>query len=77
MVMRAPPTPSWPPTVRWPDTSNLGTLGVADRWADLAVATWSIHWNYGPGWEARLLDAYRIEPDPVRTRYYRWLWHLT
>ena len=32
---------------------DLGELGVADRWADLAVATWSTTWNYGPGWETR------------------------
>lgn len=32
-------------------------LGVADRWADLAVATWSTTWNYGPGWEEPVLDA--------------------
>jgi aminoglycoside phosphotransferase len=29
----------------------LTALGVADRWADLAVATWSASWNYGPAWE--------------------------
>ena len=23
-------------------------LGLADRWADLAIATWSSEWNYGP-----------------------------
>jgi kanamycin kinase len=47
---------------------DLGELGVADRWADLAVATWSTTWNYGPGWETALLDAYGIAPDPDRTR---------
>lgn len=47
-----------------------------DRWADLAVATWSTTWNYGPGWEQRLLDAYGIPPDPDRTRYYRLLYDL-
>ncbi|MFD9129607.1 phosphotransferase [Kitasatospora sp. NPDC059571] len=56
---------------------DLGALGVADRWADLAVATWSTRWNYGPGWERPLLDAYGIAPDPDRTAYYRLLWHLS
>ena len=55
---------------------DLGELGVADRWADLAVATWSTTWNYGPGWEPQLLDAYGIAPDPGRTSYYRLLWDL-
>ena len=56
---------------------DLGSLGVADRWADLAVATWSTTWNYGPGFETRLLDAYGIAPDPDRTRYYRLLYDLS
>lgn len=60
----------------WSGHVDLGALGVADRWADLAVATWSAEWNYGPGWEAQLLDAYGIEPDPERIRYYRLLWDL-
>lgn len=55
---------------------DLGSLGVADRWADLAVATWSTTWNYGLGWETTLLDAYGISPDPDRTRYYRLLYDL-
>jgi kanamycin kinase len=55
---------------------DLGALGVADRWADLAVATWSAEWNYGPGWEGLLLDSYGIAPDYRRTRYYRLLWDL-
>jgi aminoglycoside phosphotransferase len=55
---------------------DLGELGVADRWADLAVATWSIEWNYGPGWEDLLLSVYGVRPDPDRTRYYRLLWDL-
>lgn len=62
---------------RWTAHVDLGTLGVADRWADLAVATWSTQWNYGPGFEQPLLDAYGIDPDPVRTAYYRLLWDLT
>ncbi|HEV7471351.1 MAG TPA: phosphotransferase [Pseudonocardia sp.] len=50
---------------------DLGDLGVGDRWADLAVATWSTVWNYGPGWERRLLDAYGVAPEPERTAYFR------
>jgi kanamycin kinase len=61
---------------RWSAHVDLGELGVADRWADLAIATWSTSWNYGPGWERSLLDAYGIDPDPDRTRYYRLLWEL-
>jgi kanamycin kinase len=62
---------------RWSGHVDLGLLGTADRWADLAVATWSAGWNYGPGWERPLLDAYGIEPDQERTRYYRLLWDLS
>ncbi len=61
---------------RWSGHVDLGLLGVADRWADLAVATWSAEWNYGPGWDGLLLDAYGVRPDPERTRYYRLLWDL-
>lgn len=61
----------------WSGHVDLGLLGVADRWADLAVATWSAEWNYGPGWDKLLLDAYGVRPDPDRTRYYRLLWDLS
>jgi kanamycin kinase len=60
----------------WSGHVDLGALGIADRWADLAIATWSTNWNYGPGWEERLLTAYGIAPDDDRTRYYRLLWDL-
>jgi kanamycin kinase len=54
---------------------DLGELGVADRWADLAVATLSLGWNYpGHSLEAEFFAAYGIEPDPVRIAYYRRLW---
>jgi aminoglycoside phosphotransferase len=71
-----------PNTVLTPDGRlaghvDFGLLGVADRWADIAVATWSTEWNYGPGWEPLLLDSYGIKPDPERTRYYRLLWDLS
>lgn len=55
---------------------DLGALGVADRWADLAVATWSTGWNYEGAWEGELLAAYGVDPDPARTAFYRLLWDL-
>lgn len=55
---------------------DLGNLGIADRWADLAVATWSLEWNYGPGWEPLFLRSYGVEPDADRLRYYRVLYDL-
>jgi len=27
---------------------DLGELGVADRWWDVAVGGWSVAWNFGP-----------------------------
>lgn len=61
----------------WSGHVDLGALGVADRWADLAVATWSLDWNYGPGWQPVLLAAYGVDADPVRIPYYRLLWDLS
>jgi kanamycin kinase len=61
---------------RWSGHVDLGQLGVGDRWADLAVATWSTQWNYGDGWEQPLLDAYGVDADPERTDYYRRLWDV-
>ncbi len=55
---------------------DLGELGVADRWWDLAVATWSITWNFGPGYEDRFLETYGVERDEPRTRFYRLLYDL-
>jgi kanamycin kinase len=57
---------------------DLGDLGVADRWADLAIASMSLDWNFpteGPGgFEATLLDAYGVTPDIERMAYYRRAW---
>jgi kanamycin kinase len=57
---------------------DLGDLGVADRWADLAVAMLSLSWNYPAGWagtwEHDLLDAYGVAADPTRIDYYQRLW---
>lgn len=60
----------------WSGHVDLGSLGLADRWADLAVAAWSLEWNYGPGFDRVLLDAYGVAPDPERIAYYRLLWDL-
>lgn len=60
----------------WSGHVDFGALGVADRWADLAVATWSTEWNYGRGWEATLLAAYGVEADARRTKFYRLMWDL-
>ena len=60
----------------WSGHVDLGELGVADAWADLAIATWSSAWNYGEGWEHELLAAYGVASDPDRTRWYRLLWDL-
>ena len=55
---------------------DLGALGVGDRWADLAVLTWSTVWNFGEGYEDDVLAAYGVAPDAVRTAFYRLLWDL-
>lgn len=55
---------------------DVGAMGAADRWSDLAVATWATEWNYGTGWEGELLDAYGVPEDPARSAYYRLLWDL-
>ncbi|WP_327290040.1 aminoglycoside 3'-phosphotransferase [Streptomyces sp. NBC_01198] len=55
----------------WRAHVDLGALGVADRWADLAVGAWSMGLNYGPGWDDTYFDAYGIAPDPERIAFYR------
>lgn len=55
---------------------DLGELGVADRWWDLAVATWSVTWNLGPGFEDLFLAEYGVERDQTRTDFYRLLYDL-
>lgn len=62
---------------RWIAHVDLGLLGTGDRWADIAVASMSTEWNYGPGWEDALIEAYGVEPDRERLAYYRELWNAT
>jgi len=56
---------------------DLGALGVADRWADLAIAAWSTEWNYGVGFAGLVYEAYGVEPDEERIAFYRALWDAT
>ncbi|MFD2028344.1 phosphotransferase [Promicromonospora aerolata] len=60
----------------WAAHVDLGSLGIADRWADLAIATYSLGWNYGPGHDHLVYEAYGIDEDPERVAYYRLLWDL-
>ncbi|WP_127473420.1 aminoglycoside 3'-phosphotransferase [Microbacterium sulfonylureivorans] len=62
---------------RWAAHVDLGLLGLGDRWGDIAVASMSTEWNYGPGWEDALIEAYGVEPDRARLSYYRELWNAT
>ena len=52
---------------------DLGLLGIADRWADLALASRSLDWNYGPGWQDEFFAAYGVERDEERIDLYRGL----
>jgi kanamycin kinase len=60
----------------WTGNVDFGDLAVGDRWADLAIASLSLDWNFGEGHQPELFDAYGIEPDEARIRYYRSLWEL-
>ncbi|MFJ3380010.1 phosphotransferase [Curtobacterium sp. NPDC090217] len=61
---------------RWYGHVDLGALGIADRWADIAVATMALGWNHGPGWEQLFHEAYGVPFDEERTAWYRALWNL-
>jgi kanamycin kinase len=56
---------------------DLGRLGVADRWADIAIGAWSTEWNYGPGFTQLYYASYGVEPDEERIAFYRALWDAT
>lgn len=55
---------------------DLGELGVADRWWDIAVGAWSVGWNFGVGLEPLFYESYGVVPDPDRIRFYRLLYDL-
>ncbi len=64
------------PAGEWTGNVDFGDLSVGDRWADLAIASLSLDWNFGEGHQQELFDAYGVEPDVERIRYYRALWEL-
>jgi kanamycin kinase len=55
---------------------DLGELAVADRWYDLAAATWSVTWNLGPGWEDLFLASYGVTADSEAIAFYRLIYDL-
>jgi kanamycin kinase len=59
----------------WTGHVDLGRLGVANRWADLAVASENLDLNFGEGWQPLFFDAYGIARDEDRIHHYRALWN--
>jgi kanamycin kinase len=55
---------------------DLGELGVADRWWDVAVGAWSVGWNFGMEYEDLFYESYGVAPDPARIAFYRLLYDL-
>lgn len=60
----------------WTGNVDFGDLTVGDRWADLAIASLSLDWNFGEGHQSEFFDTYGVEPDTDRITYYRGLWDL-
>jgi kanamycin kinase len=63
------------PGGEWTGNVDFGALTVADRWADLAVASMSLDWNFGQGHQAEFFKQYGIAPCPQRMNFYRALWY--
>jgi kanamycin kinase len=55
---------------------DLGELGTADPWWDLAVGTWSVGWNFGTELERMFLAEYGVDDDPPRRAFYRLLYDV-
>lgn len=61
---------------RWVGHVDLGDLCVGDRWADLAIASLSLDWNFGGGHQDEFFAAYGVARDDDRIDWYRRLWHV-
>jgi kanamycin kinase len=55
---------------------DLGELGAADRWWDIAVGAWSVGWNFGAEHQPLFYESYGIAPDTGRIRFFRLLYDL-
>lgn len=55
---------------------DLGEVGVADRWWDIAVGGWSVVWNFGAEFEGLFYESYGVAADPDRINFYRLLYDL-
>jgi len=50
---------------------DVGRLGVADRYLDLALAERSIRHVLGAQWVALFFDAYGVTPDPAKVSFFQ------
>lgn len=53
---------------------DMARLGVGERWSDLAVASWSLHWNGLGDAEPAFWRAYGSAPDLPRIAAWRARW---
>jgi aminoglycoside phosphotransferase len=50
---------------------DVGTLGVCDPWRDIAIMARSLAWNIGARWIRPFCEAYGVEPDHQRLRFWQ------
>ncbi len=55
---------------------DLGRVAVGDPWWDLAIGSWSVEWNLGPGYEEPFFHAYGLPPDTAKIAWYRLAYDL-
>jgi kanamycin kinase len=55
---------------------DIGELVVADRWWDLAIGSWSVTWNLGPGLEELFYSSYGAEAHQQKIGFFRLLYDL-
>ena len=63
-----------PPPPRIVGFIDWGRAGIADRYQDLALAARSLAYNFGPGWEPLLWEAYGLQTvDAAKVEFYELL----